>query len=517
MGGSGTVGGIQALGGAIIAPGNSIGTLSAAGPVAFAPGSTYQVEANAAGQADRIVATGTATLAGGTVQVLAAQGAYAPRTRYPILVAQGGVLGQFAGVTSNLAFLTPTLRYAPGEVDLTLTRNDLPFASVARTRNQAAAATAIQHGGADRLAYIRTVGLSTEEAVAAFGALAGDVHASTVSAAYESAAFLREAVLDRLRNLGPATRDYGALPAAFTADLPGQAAPVAIVPMRVPDPQVFGLWGQSFGSFGQTRSDGNAIGLHRDTAGLAFGADVRGETGITFGAAAGYTATGLDRSGQRASGTIESGFGSVYGGYAAGPFALRLGAIYAGDSLTLRRTVAFANVTESEASRYGGSTVQGFGEIGYRIAIAGQNTPVPAALEPFLGGAVVAIGRDRFAETGGGGALTGTARHAEIPTLTAGLRGQTGLDLGWDTPVTIHGSVGYRRAFGDIIPTAQVAFATGPSFVTAGLPVARDALVASAGLDLLLSASASLGVSYTGQVGARTEDHAVKGAFLYRF
>ncbi|SFJ00519.1 autotransporter-associated beta strand repeat-containing protein, partial [Methylobacterium brachiatum] len=125
LGGSGSVGGVNALSGGTVAPGNSIGTLTVAGAVAFAPGSTYRVEANAAGQADRIAAGGAATLAGGTVQVQAASGAYNPRTTYAILTAAGGVSGRFDGVSANLAFLSPGLRYRPNEVDLTLTRNDV--------------------------------------------------------------------------------------------------------------------------------------------------------------------------------------------------------------------------------------------------------------------------------------------------------------------------------------------------------------------------------------------------------
>ncbi|MCJ2059740.1 phosphatase PAP2 family protein, partial [Methylobacterium sp. J-048] len=128
LGGSGSVGGIAALSGGTVSPGNSIGTLTVTGAVAFAPGSVYRVEANAAGQADRIAAGGAASLGGGTVQVLAASGAYNPRTTYAILSASGGVTGRFDGVTSNLAFLSPGLRYLPNEVDLTLTRNDVPLA-----------------------------------------------------------------------------------------------------------------------------------------------------------------------------------------------------------------------------------------------------------------------------------------------------------------------------------------------------------------------------------------------------
>ncbi|MGY2052674.1 phosphatase PAP2 family protein, partial [Methylobacterium sp. JK268] len=250
LGGTGTVGGVVAQSGGTVAPGNSIGTLNVAGNVSFAAGSTFQVETNAAGQADRLAATGTATLAGGTVQVLAQNGAYNPRTLYPILTANAGVSGTFAGVTSNLAFLTPTLRYQASEVDLTLTRNDIAFATIARTRNQAAVATAIQASGAGTAIFDRTVGLTTPEAITAFQATTGDVHASSVSSAYETAFFVREAILDRLRWGGSGLRDYGSLPATYTADLPGRAAPVAPVPVRVLDPQVFALWGQGFGAFG---------------------------------------------------------------------------------------------------------------------------------------------------------------------------------------------------------------------------------------------------------------------------
>jgi subtilase-type serine protease len=67
------------------------------------------------------------------------------------------------------------------------------------------------------------------------------------------------------------------------------------------------------------------------------------------------------------------------------------------------------------------------------------------------------------------------------------------------------------------VPKALLAFGTGPSFLTAGIPIDRDALVAEAGLDLRVSANATIGIAYTGQVGSRAEDHAAKGNFTYRF
>lgn len=533
LGGTGTVGGLVAQSGAVVAPGNSIGTLNVAGTASFAAGSTLQVEANAAGQADRLAVTSTATLAGGTVQVQAAPGTYDPRTRYTILTADGGVQGQFAGVTANFAFLTPTLRYAPGAVDLTLTRNDIAFSSIAQTRNQGSVADAIQAAGAGAALYGRTVGLTTPEARAAFGALTGDIHASAAGAQFETAFFVREAVLDRLRwGASPGAAelaDYGALPATYTADLPGRAAPVVPVPVRVLDPRVFGLWGQGFGSFGQARSDGNAASLARQTSGFVLGADARLETGFRLGVAGGYTATSLDSAGQLASGTIESGFGGVYGGFEQGPVALRLGAVYADQASRLRRAVSFAGFSDSAAARIGGATVQGFGELGYRIVLGAPQPGLitkgerptaplqPAYLEPFVGGAYVSIGRDRFAETGGPAALTGAAQTTEVATSTVGLRGQASLDWGVAAPVSLHGLVGYRRAYGDVVPKALLGFGTGPSFLVAGTPISRDALVAEAGLDVRVARDTTLGVAYTGQVGERAQDHAVKGNFTYRF
>jgi outer membrane autotransporter protein len=123
--------------------GPAIGTLSVAGNTSFAASSTYQVEANAAGQSDKIVATGTTTLSGGTVQVLATPGTYAPSTKYTILTSDSGVSGTFANATSNTTLLTPVLSYDANDVFLTLARNGFSFGSLATTPNQAAVAGAL--------------------------------------------------------------------------------------------------------------------------------------------------------------------------------------------------------------------------------------------------------------------------------------------------------------------------------------------------------------------------------------
>ena len=165
LGGNGTITGLVTNNG-ILAPGNSIGTLNIVGNFVQAAGGTYQVEVNNAGQGDRINATGTAAIQGGTVQVLAAPGSYANSTTYTIVRATGGVSGTYAGVTSNFAFLTPTLSYDANDVFLTLalpTQNAFTPSFLALTPNQKAVGVALNQSFANASGDFATV----------IGALAG--------------------------------------------------------------------------------------------------------------------------------------------------------------------------------------------------------------------------------------------------------------------------------------------------------------------------------------------------------
>src|SRR3546814_11177428 len=69
---------------------SAIGRLTVNGDLAFAAGSTYEVEVNAAGEADRLDATGAVTIdSTASVAVLAEDGEYAGRTDSVILTGAG--------------------------------------------------------------------------------------------------------------------------------------------------------------------------------------------------------------------------------------------------------------------------------------------------------------------------------------------------------------------------------------------------------------------------------------------
>ncbi|RIX27025.1 hypothetical protein D3M59_10740 [Sphingomonas edaphi] len=177
LGGNGTVGGLVVNSGGILAPGNSIGHLQVAGNLSFAAGSIYQVETTPTA-ADLVSATGNVTINGGTVQVLAGGINYSPITNYVIIQAGGTVTGTFNGVTSNLAFLDPTLSYSATQVRLTLRRNDIDFAEAARTDNQFAVAEGLEDLDSGAI-FDALIVQSASGARQIFDALSGEIYAST--------------------------------------------------------------------------------------------------------------------------------------------------------------------------------------------------------------------------------------------------------------------------------------------------------------------------------------------------
>ena len=77
----------------------------------------------------------------------------------------------------------------------------------------------------------------------------------------------------------------------------------------------------------------------------------------------------------------------------------------------------------------------------------------------------------------------------------------------------LHGMLGWQHAHDDVTPVSTFAFDTGSPFAIAGMPIARDALVVEAGLDVALPGNAALGASYAGQIATDAQAHAFKLRF----
>lgn len=503
LAGIGTIDGtVNINDGATIAPGNSIGTLTIAGNLHLREGSTYEVEVNRDGQSDLVDVAGTATIHGGVVRVIAGTGNYAASTQYTILTADGGVNGAFTdGVTSNLAFLDPSLSYDDNNVYLTMTRNGTTFENVGQTRNQIAAGGGVESLGAGNSVYDAALNLSAEQARYAFDQLSGEIHASAKSALIEDSRFVRSAVNDRLR---AAFDGVGASGSAVTYEN-GVPRPVAA------NTDGFAVWGQGFGSWGHTSGDGNAARINRSTGGFFVGADAPVFDTWRFGAVAGYSQTSFNAKDRHSSGSSDNYHVGLYGGTAWGDLAFRSGAAYTWHDISTSRSVAFAGFSESLKGDYNAGTAQVFGELAYGFNFGATR------FEPFANLAYVNLHTGGFRETGGAAALSNGSSSTDTTFTTLGLRGSTSFDLN-GASVTAKGMVGWRHAFDDVTPTSTHRFVGGGNaFTVAGVPVARDAAVIEAGLDFALTPSAVIGVTYGGQFGSGIVDQSFKANFSAKF
>lgn len=515
LGGSGTLGTMLVQSGGIIAPGNSIGTLKVNGDLALAAGSTYQVEIAGTGTSDRIDVTGKATVSGSNVSVIALDPkvSYQNGQTYRILNAADGVSGTFAAPLTQSAFLDLTLDHNAKAVDLTVkiksTNPEEPeepeepetpplFGTVAETRNQSATAGALdtlQQSGASLALYNALLVLDAGQVRAAFDSLSGEVHASAKTALIEDAAHIRNAANDRIR---AAFEGVGAAPVPVLAYGPdGQ--------YLTPASSDHGLavWGNAFGSWGHVGSDGNAARLDHSTGGLLVGGDVLVADSWRLGLLAGYSRTSFDVKNRVSSGDSDNYHVGLYGGTQWGALAFRTGLAHSWHDLDTRRDVAFPGFSDQLKGDYRAGTTQLFGELGYGMEAGAFS------FEPFANLAYVSLRSGGFAEQGAAAALSSASQTTDVIFTTLGLRAASAFTLG-TVELSAKGMLGWRHAFGDVTPLSTAAFAGSDAFTVAGTPIARNAALVEAGLDLKLSDNATLGASYTGQYGSGAQEHGFK-------
>lgn len=249
------------LNGGTIALGNSIGTMVVNGDFTLGSGSVFEVEVDANGNSDKVIAYGAVNLTGSTLRILAQNGSYNPRTDYTIIQKKsaGAVTGKFAHITSNYAFLTPTVVYDGGDgndVTLTLLRTVVPktgtttgtstisssssttststttssgtggsgggtggtgssgsagngstgdgeptylsFCSVAESKNQCNVAEALDPLPFSNPLYLAVLTQTVDGARQAFNALSGEVHATVMGTLVDDSRYARDAVMGRL-------------------------------------------------------------------------------------------------------------------------------------------------------------------------------------------------------------------------------------------------------------------------------------------------------------------------------
>lgn len=473
LGGNGAVGGTTVNGGRV-GPGNSIGRLTVNGDLSFGPGSVYEVEANAAGAADRIDVTGSTSIAStATVQVLAENGNYNPRTEYTILTSAAGISGTFGSVTSNLAFLTPRLRYAPTSITLALYRNDVDFAAVAATANQVAVADAVQSLGIGNAVYEQVLIQSAPMARGSYDALSGEIYATTSAALTNDARLVRDALL---------------------ASAPGEEV-TGVFPIA-----------SAIASWGNVDAAAGAAGADLDHKGLIVGAGFAGQ-GISFGLAGTVARSDQDVDARTSTASVESwGLAGIVG-YAGAGLKAQAGATIAWHRVHTSRSVNLGAGAVSQRGQYDARTRQFYGSLSYDLAAG------PLDLAPFVRIANIRVHSDAVAETGGATALSIAESVQDSTFLTIGAEAR--IPLGSSVRAKLGG--GWQHGWGDLAATTDNRLAGGiGTFRITGARLPEDAAVIDTGLEADVG-PVRIGASYVGSFGSRWQDHGVRASVTVKF
>ncbi len=425
--GTGSIGDLSVASGGTLSLGTGIGTLAVNGDGSFEAGSTYSVDVDASGQSDLLAVSGTTTINGGTLEVLAATGTYGTSTRYTILTS-GSVTGAFDDVTTNMVFLSPFVTYDTTSITLALDRNDVAFADVAETANGRAAANAINSLDTTNALFLAVLPLTAEGADSAFRQLSGEIHASLKTQLLQDSRFVRNAVLDRMS---------GAMPT-------GQAQSSDL-----------SFWLTGYGATGHSGSDGNAAGISGRTGGAVAGVDAEVFDTFRLGMLGGYSDTAVDGDAD-----VQSYHAGLYASADWGALTFTGGAIYSHNDISTERNVTVGTLTDQLTAQYDGAARQLFADLSWRMGTGDLD------LRPFASLAYVDLDTEGFRESGGSAALSGSGGHDDMTVSTFGLRWAA--DLPVQNAITLSGMVGWRHTIGDLTPSSQMAFSTGNPFTVDG-------------------------------------------------
>jgi subtilase-type serine protease len=507
--GAGSFGAVTVADGGTVAPGSAldpskaVAALTVNGNFAQQAGSIYQ--AGLASSSDRINVGGSAAIDGGAQIELLRQGTASVDTRYTLLTAAGGVNGTYGGLTGTLATDSPfvdfELAYDPKNVYLDTYRSATAFAEVGNTFNQRSVGAASEALGAGNQIHDGILFLTAQESRNAFDLLSGEIHASVHGALIQNSHFVRDAANDRIR---AAFEGIGAAPVPVMAYGPdgAESAPATT--------EKYAVWGQGFGAWGHLDGDGNAARLDHSTGGFIAGGDALVGEQWRVGLLAGYSHTSFDVDDRAASGSSNNYHLGVYAGTQRGPLGFRSGLAYTWHRIETDRLVAFPGFSDSLSADYDAGTFQAFGELGYRLDTAS------ASFEPYANLAYVNFDADGFSENGGAAALSGADQSSDATFTTLGLRAASSFTLG-SVNATARGGIGWRHAFGDVAPETSLAFAGGSSFAVRGAPIAEDAALIEAGLDVSLTETAMLGLDYQGQLASDAQEHGFNAKLAVRF
>ncbi|MBS0249138.1 MAG: autotransporter domain-containing protein, partial [Proteobacteria bacterium] len=515
LGGNGTVGDTVVNAGGILAPGNSIGTVTVSGNLTFNSGSSYNVEVSPTA-ADRTNVTGTATLAG-TVNASYASGSYTAK-QYTILNATGGLIGSFnALVNSGLPRnIIASLSYDTNNayLDLALVYR---AAEGALNTNQQGVSNALAN-------YFNTTGgiptVFTMLTANELSQIAGEPGAAVQHTVLTGAGLFMGAVFDNIQApQGAGVPGDAALGYAPRRSLPAGAAEAyaAITPRdRVSSfERRWSVWATGYGANARVSGD-NGTGSHETTSrvyGMAAGASYRLAAGSLAGFALGGAGSSFGVADGIGNGKADTFNAAVYGRYAMGPRYIAAALAYSWYDASTDRTVAAGGTTEMLHATFRPQALTARLEAGWRFAIAA------AGVTPFAGLQTVSLFMPSYGEaaTSGSGtfALSYTSRRVTATRAELGVRLDKSVMMAGNA-LTLNGKAAWAHDWNnDPASSASVQQLVGTSFTVYGAKPSPDSALLSVGAEVGLARGWSVAATFDGEFSRTTTSYAGKGRLAY--
>lgn len=539
--------------GGTISPGDGPGTLFINAPISYSSASTYEVTidgaatsigclnlAGCAGTYSSTVVTGAGNTftAGGTIApVLRGIGApannnYSPAagTSFTVVQTTGGVLGSFAALTQPATGLAAGTRfdalYHANDITLYVTPANYQNLSAFGTKLSAnetqvgGAINALRGTAGVRVKPTMTAGLGNlfmqqpRNLPGVMDSLSGEANTVAGHGAFQMTGQFLGLMVD------PTTtgRAIGGVPLAngyaseYQEGLATKAeAAFGSVLRAPPAEQRFGAWGSAFGGYNKTNGDASGTGTHDVTA-RAYGAAVGLDYRFTPDTVAGFALAGggTDWSLSQGLGTGKSD------AFQAGLFAkTHFGATYVAGAAT-----AANHWMKTDRTAFGGDHVnasfnaQSYGgrlEAGYRYPVRGvavtpyaavqaQTFRMPSYSETDLSGGAFALSY---------GAATTTDVRGEFGARFDGL-----MALSNGMPLALRARAAWAHDWVNN-PTMTASFLAAPpgsgaSFTVTGTSPAHDSALLSAGAELRITQSLSLGANFDGEFASGSQTYSGK-------
>ena len=277
------------------------------------------------------------------------------------------------------------------------------------------------------------------------------------------------------------------------------------------------FWFQGLGSGASLGGQHGSAGLQQRNRGLVLGADWAVDHAWRVGVMGAKSTS--DLSAKRFKAGLDSWHLGAYAVREDGPLALRLAAIHSSHAGQNKRSVDFdfIDYREQLKGKYTAQSQTLLSELGYRVD-HGSFT-----VEPFAGVGYQRYHRERFKEKGGMSALNVGEQTQQNLSTTLGLRMSSLYTLDNQMSLKPHVSASWKHLYGDVGSSVRQSSAWvdkdafNSDFTIQGIALNRDSLALQAGLGLAVSATQSVGLTYTGGVGARSTSQAVMGQWTLTF